>query len=719
MKRSIFYQRTNWNLSHLGLLLLLTLVCYWPLAFGVFSAKNDNIVQFLPVRFQVSEALRNGHLPLWSPYMYLGYPVYGDMQGGAWNPVVWLLSLFGRYNVTSIHAEILFYIFVGGAGMYRLLGVGDISPRLRLAGAAAYLMCGYITDVGGSNLPFLAVVAYIPFVLTYYYRLLTTLSMPYAWKTAIALALLFVSGYPSFFITTCYILLAGLMTVLVRDLIHHKKINISRQLKCNMVLALVFLGLCAPAIFSYAQVLPFYQRGSGVGLAGALQNSFHPSCSLSFLLPPAPVKEVAALGSDLISRNAYFNSFFLLFVVCYAVARKRLWLNFVAVGMLFFFLFSLGAATPLRSWCYHILPLMNTFRHPSNARLFVILAGIVLGAGVCQQWLTGELKAKYPFRVCLVLMAGVVVALFVWSNPASLLQKLQALNTHEGGWRTALKGLFDRLDFGDLVFINGALQLVFLALFLFMLLRQKFTWLPVVFIANSLLFAQLSLPYTFVSKVPPRVANQIIRNFLPSNQPPDLNQSIGVSSLNALEYFDTLGITAFYHKNISTTNIVFTPTFMTPIEELYHDSATLRTVLSNPYAYLASNVSKEAGADVSGTVITNDSNLLHVVPGQGQLQLKNFWNNNFSFHTSSGISTVLCFQQLYLPGWTCTIDGKKVVPAKANHAFMAVAVPAGQHEVVFLYSPRGLKIMLLIWLFSCWIILWLLNQRIREKNRLR
>src|SRR5215208_2260287 len=201
----------NWNRIYLLFLLLLTIVCYWPIAFGIFSAKNDNIIQFLPVRFHVSEALRNGHLPLWSPYMYLGYPIHGDMQGGAWNPVVWFLSLFGRYNLTSLHCEILFYIFLSGTGMYRLLGTGNMNFSIRFAGAAAYMMCGYITDVGGSNLPFLAAAAYIPFVLAYYYHLCTAPSLRYTLKTSISLALLFVSAYPSFFICTGYVLLAALL----------------------------------------------------------------------------------------------------------------------------------------------------------------------------------------------------------------------------------------------------------------------------------------------------------------------------------------------------------------------------------------------------------------------------------------------------------------------------------------------------------------------------
>src|SRR5438067_8626389 len=98
------------------LILLLALVCYWPFTAGIFSAKNDNLIVILPFRYNISEAIRAGHLPLWSPYIYLGFPLHGDMQSGCWNPFVWFLSLFKTYDLTLLHIEILIYIYFAGLG---------------------------------------------------------------------------------------------------------------------------------------------------------------------------------------------------------------------------------------------------------------------------------------------------------------------------------------------------------------------------------------------------------------------------------------------------------------------------------------------------------------------------------------------------------------------------------------------------------------------------
>lgn len=152
--------------QHYFLLLIICLLAYWPLSFGIFSVKNDAIHYFLPYRFHISEALRNGEAPFWSPYIYLGNPIQGDMQSGAWNPVVWLLSVFGRYDITLFHYENLFYIFLGGAGMYKLSHrLVDHGKTAFLMGAS-YMLSGFM--LGGQLINWLAAAAFLPFIIHYY-----------------------------------------------------------------------------------------------------------------------------------------------------------------------------------------------------------------------------------------------------------------------------------------------------------------------------------------------------------------------------------------------------------------------------------------------------------------------------------------------------------------------------------------------------------------------
>jgi hypothetical protein len=45
--------------------------------------------------------------------------------------------------------------------------------------------------------------------------------------------------------------------------------------------------------------------------------------------------------------------------------------------------------------------------------------------------------------------------------------------------------------------------------------------------------------------------------------------------------------------------------------------------------------------------------------------------------------------QSWFPGWSATVDGREVELLRANHAFSALEVPAGTHDVVLRYAPRS------------------------------
>ncbi len=56
-------------------------------------------------------------------------------------------------------------------------------------------------------------------------------------------------------------------------------------------------------------------------------------------------------------------------------------------------------------------------------------------------------------------------------------------------------------------------------------------------------------------------------------------------------------------------------------------------------------------------------------------------------HTHSVGPTILLLNERWAPGWQATVDHQTVTVLRGNHLMRAVAVPAGEHEVVFRYRP--------------------------------
>ena len=233
-------------------------------------------------------------------------------------------------------------------------------------------------------------------------------------------------------------------------------------------MALAFLALAAPAILSYLQILPHYQRGNGVSLVSALQNSLDPSCSWSLVLPSVPIKDPSIVSTDLISRNSYFNFLLLLCIPGLFQFNKSLLVYFTVLGLVYFFLFSLGDASPVRSWSYHLLPLMDTFRHPSNARLFVILGGIILGVLALDKLLAGNIPVKWVLLTFTVGFAGLLISLILFFTRSDFSGLFSSFSLE----RNALKQFFDSLGMENLFVLNGLVQIVFIAIFLALLLKK-------------------------------------------------------------------------------------------------------------------------------------------------------------------------------------------------------------------------------------------------------
>ncbi len=696
-----------WRSQHFNNYLWLLLICllsYWPLTFGVFSVKNDAIHEFLPYRFAIAEAIRNGEFPFWSPYLYLGNPVYGDMQSGAWNPVVWLFSFFSRFNITVFHLEYLLYIFLGGIGMYKLIFLLSKSTQSSLLIAASYMLSGFM--VGGQLIHWNAAAAYLPFVIYYYQMMRINGTIASAIKAGIALYLMFVSSYPSFFFVTGYILLAIFCVDLITKIVFRNKYNISwkKTLSQNIICLLTFLTLSLPAIISYYDLLPYYSRGNGTTYLDTLHNSFEPQHLITFFFPALLNPKDLLSSTDIFCRNVYIGIFVIPILLLYRPVfnRSNILITILAI---FSIAFSLGELTPIRKLCYDFLPLMDTFRHPSQMRLFFIFAILLL----VTPGLTRFLAIKNPTKKTeWILISFTLIIAFVTVLAISNSSMLSNSNfLHSIGTTKSIKLIMTELTKWDLIAICGIAQTIFMLLCLFWLKRQvsrksifSFLW-----ITNLMMMATFALPVSFVSTTSPGEINKII-NSSPKGFPAELvTNSLAENSVDALSQYEKISVALFYNKKIGITHIAYTPSFFSEHDTVLLSPTLYQFIASKPAVYL-SNLSLSLD-DTLRLAHKSKCNPIFLDTSfrdstgcdtAGYAKVVKMGSNYFTIQTNAIVPKILALTQSYHHHWKLWVDGKSQPVKRVNFSFIGASLTKGNHIVEFKFIPYNTII-------CCWVML--------------
>lgn len=111
-----------------------------PAAAGHPAITGDNLIQNFPLRVLSGNQMRQGHLPLWNPYIWSGSPLLGGLNAGSFYPLsfffvvlppvgAWVVNLLGVY-------------WAAGLGMYALVRQYRLRPLASLLGAVTYAFSG-------------------------------------------------------------------------------------------------------------------------------------------------------------------------------------------------------------------------------------------------------------------------------------------------------------------------------------------------------------------------------------------------------------------------------------------------------------------------------------------------------------------------------------------------------------------------------------------------
>jgi len=141
----------------------------------------------------------------------------------------------------------------------------------------------------------------------------------------------------------------------------------------------------------------------------------------------------------------------------------------------------------------------------------------------------------------------------------------------------------------------------------------------------------------------------------------------------------------------------------------WHDKDANLLVFQNPNAwprtFLTSQILIEPDIDKQllllgeSGVIEPETAILEYAPefpitqgGKGTAEIHHYGANNVVIKVNSTGNTMLVLSDRINSGWTATLDGQPTPILRTNYMFRGIAMPQGEHTVIFSFRPRGFDI---------------------------
>lgn len=681
---------------------------------GEFAGGTDVSRYFLWNAQFVKERFLAGSLPLWNPHYYSGHPFLANPQTFVFYPATVLFVLLPLPWAFSIDTFLHFLLAALGACWL----VREIT-RSTWGGVAAGIVFGFsgyfVERLGAGHLTALHTAAWMPWVFLFLQRGYATARRKEFVLAGAVWSLQILGGEPQ----TCFYtgLALGSYAVLYRILTprDERLRPLRRWVALHTLIPLVAAGIAAVQILPAIEFARLSDRAAET-YEFATQMSF-PARNFYTLLVPRPQTEL--LGANW-EYATYVGVLSLLLAVVGAVRSRdrRPACCFAALAVLGA-LCMLGRHTPAYRLLYHVVPGFSLFRVPARCSVMLTLALSVLAGLGTHQFLRGTLDPRLR-RLLPLLGAGFVACILA-------------------GGRALRVGLFSP-GIVQAVALTGA------AVIVLGLPRGAKTRAIVTAVFFALLFAD---PYLNHADRLPRVdAQKVLRETEWDREvsrdpgvyrvamPADAVRGVaflhsdvnGYTPLVLARYlafmYEMSGLSVpvtgnhTLHRSMFVRERVFRSKVLGIKYALVRDPDGLLWVRSTwfmPRAALVPRAviepSPEAqlrllkrpdfdpertvllAAPLAATPGTASVGAGEARPAGGEgVEIVEYEPNRIALRAETASPAYLLLSELDYPGWRAYIGSREVPIARADYLLRAIALPAGRHEVAFVYRPWSFRL---------------------------
>ena len=610
-------------------LILAVLLCYWtPLTSRNASIQWDAADEFQPGQQYLAEELHAGRLPIWTPYIFAGFPFLADPQLGAWYPLNWPFLLIGP-SPGVFEAENPLHALLAGVGAYLLAKrLFKNAPAAVFAGLS-YGLSGFFTAHSSHTAMFQAA-AWLPWLLLLFSRGLESNAWGNGAWASLAAGMLILAGH---FQTALYCFAALALFALA-----HLSAEPRKWRRAVVLVALIPL---AGASLSAVAVLPGLELAlhSTRTTVSALSHSegFLSAGSLITLIYPNyyGVTSGSYFGPDDITQYYFYAG--VLWLPLTVLGLRNPMARRIGVSLILPCLwYAAGSALGL----YYLvarLPGFRSVRAPVHI-WFVVNLGFSLLAAAGFAWLTARWRYQW---LPLALLALTVVDLWYWnfeSNPLAY-----ARTSYEEAYGAGEK-LFERAVAEPLPALSRF---------------DGPDGIPTFGPLDHPLLARAETTYGYNPLMLTRYAEY--RASMQTN--PKLK-----NGLNVLRMLDV-------GRGAAVPNPDGLPRVTVP-QQLVAESS------DRAEREQLSTLDPGAQALVPATLaaVPQDTHATAQVVSHSASQ--------YRIHYRSGAETLLRISAAFFPGWTAHIDGRPRTVYPVDHALIGVVVPPGEKDLLLEYHSN-------------------------------
>jgi len=594
----------------------------------------------------LSDQLRAGHVPFWTPQLFSGFPFLADPQVGAWYPLNWPFLLAG-ITPRSIEAELALHTLLACVGTYLFTLPLLENRHASVAAALWYGLSGFFA-AHSEHVGMLQAASWLPWLLLGVRALSQRPTRRRIAALAVAEATMLLAGHfqTALYVTTA----AGLYAVAL--ILQQPRRRGALIAACSLA-ALLSVGLASVEFLPGLQLARESVRATldATGLrAGFLQ----PEGLLTLLWPDA----LGALGfgnqgywgpTD-VSQFYWYGGVLLVPAAALGAARWRgRWLGLLLIVP--FAWYAIGPSGGLYT-LVAVLPGFHSIQEPVNG-WFLVAFGLALLAGGGVSWLLGHLRWR-PLAFILLLVS--VIDLVFWNSVVNALAYRRASpeQAYLAPLHAASRQLATVAGPDVRVYVPPGLRIGYL---------NGWLQLPV---ASTDGYNPLELTgyaeYITAIERNPRLIDGLAARYV-------ITPSADQQAFTIDPHPNALPLAAF------AKSIVVTQSAEREVAALDETDPATQTLVRD---------SVPVGTpDPNATVDVVES-----TPSAVRLR----------YRTAN--DSLLRLAIPWFPGWQVTVAGHPVATLPVDHAFLGAVLPAGEGEVLVAYTPRLFWLGLLLSLAS-------------------